>query len=163
MTLLLRNKYEKDREPKECTFGQWIRPVIPRRSIMWYDSDHSRLLSSVQDENSYRRDVTVETIEYDDSVHDPTWTPGQPIQKTSDEKSGRDTRQPRYYLRSHDRQDCETSNFRGSPQAGPTPQVQLNPIQDVSVLDKGLNQDAGPDRNLPYPYLLRPLPGRRIS
>ena len=118
---------------------------------------------NTQEENSDNRDVIIdETIELDDTVHDPTWRPGQPIQgRTSDENSQDTTRDgPRYYLQSHDRQQPQPQTSGEPQQAIATPEVQIEPTQDELVPDNRLNQDTNPDRNLPYPYLLQPLPGR---
>ena len=119
---------------------------------------------NAQEENSDNRDMTIDEIgELDDSVHDPTWRPGQPIQGRTSDKNGQDTTRdgPRYCLRSHDRQQSEPQTSGEPPQAVATPVVQIDPTQDELVPDNGLNQDTGPDRNLPYPCLSRPLPGRR--
>ena len=119
---------------------------------------------NVQEDNFYNRDVTIDEIgELDDSVRDPAWRPGQPIQgRNSVENSQDATRDgPRYYVRSHDRQQPEPQTSGEPPQAVATPEVQIDPTQDELVPYDGINQGTGPDRNLPYPYLLRPLPGRR--
>ena len=49
----------------------------------------------------------------------------------------------------------------GSSQAIATPEEQLEPPQDILAQDNRLDQNTVYDRNLPYPYSLRPLPGRR--
>ena len=119
---------------------------------------------NIQEENFDNRDETMdETIELDDTVHDPTCTPGQPIQGRPSDENGQDTKRdgPRYYLRSHNRQHPEPQTSGGHQQATATPLVQTDPTQDELVPDNGLNQDTNLDRNLPYPYSLRPLPGRR--
>ena len=84
-----------------------------------------------------------ETIELDDSVHNPTWRPGQPIQgKTSDENRQDITRDgPRYYLRSHDQQQPEPQTSGELQQVIATPEVQTDPTQDELVPDNGHNQD----------------------
>ena len=108
---------------------------------------------SIQGENFDNRDETMdETIELDDTVHDPTWRPRQPIQgRLSDENSQDTTRDgPRYYLRSQDRQQSEPQTSGEPQQAIAAPEVQTDPIQDELVPDNGHNQDTNPDRNLRY-------------
>ena len=132
-----------------------------------YDSDSSDKVvwsqplplasRNIQEENFDNRDKTMdETIELGDTVHDPTWRPGQPNQgRPSDENCQDPTCDgPRYYLRSQDRQQSEPQTSGEPQQAIATPEVQTDPTQDELVPDNGLNQETNPDRNLPYPYLL---------
>jgi hypothetical protein len=116
----------------------------------------------VQDEDLDKGTQTLdETTEFDDSTRDPTWRPVPTIQNRTpngcDQDRPRDN--PRYYLRSRDRQDSQPQASGVPLQAIMSPEGQIDQPQDVSVPDHDTNADN--DNDPSFPYSLRPFPGRR--
>jgi hypothetical protein len=102
-----------------------------------------------------------ETGIFDDTTRDPTWRPGQTIQNRTPDGNDQDTPHdsPRYNLRSGGRLDSQPQASGEQPQAIVTPEEPINQPQDVLARDHDPDAESGD--HPPFPYSLRPLPGRR--
>jgi hypothetical protein len=136
--------------------------VIRSQQILCLDKEN-------QDENLGDDTVTVgddtvtadETGEFDDTTRDPTWRQGQTIQNRTPDENDQDAPHdsPRYNLRSRSRLDSQPQASGEQPQAIVTPEEPINQTQDVLARDHDPDAESGD--HPPFPYSLRPLPGRR--
>jgi hypothetical protein len=113
-----------------------------------------------QDESLDDTVTTDETSEFDDTTRDPTWRQGQTTQsRTPDGNDDTPHDSPWYNLRSRGRQDSQPQTSGEQSQAIVTPEEPRDQPQDVLARDH--NPDAESDEHPPFPYSLRPLPGRQ--
>jgi hypothetical protein len=134
--------------------------VVVKSQPLPLSSGRTQENPDVEDEDA----IMGETNELDDTTRDPTWRPGQVTwnEETPDDNQGESRDGPRYNLRSRGRQNSEDSSETPPANENPDEQLEQPPLDPIGP-DDNRDMEVGHDRELPYPYSLTPLPGRRIN